>query len=132
MKTISTLLVLLIFLIFSIVFSQGQSRNRIFLPTTFDFRAVSFVNYNTEFLLEQNYLNPFNPYTRIEFKLLQNSFVSKKIYDIKGRAFGVIFQDFRTSGKHIVNFSATGLPSGVYLYEMKAYDGEKYYYERES
>lgn len=81
----------------------------------------------TDYSLGQNYPNPFNPTTRIDFTLPSIAFVSLKIYDIAGKKLVEILNDFKPAGKHSVYFDGSGLPSGVYFYEMIASDGIKNY-----
>ncbi len=71
------------------------------------------------FTLHQNYPNPFNPSTIIRFDLPEQSKVSVKVYDITGRLVVTLVNDVRIAGIHQVNFDASGLASGVYLYELK-------------
>jgi hypothetical protein len=76
------------------------------------------VNYQ----LAQNYPNPFNPSTSISFTLPVSAFVSLKIYNILGNEVTTLVNQLVQAGKHEVKFDATGLPSGVYLYTLRAGD----------
>lgn len=73
-----------------------------------------------EFALKQNFPNPFNPTTNIQFDLPRDEFVTIKIYDMSGRELEILFNDFRTAGRYIVGFNASHLASGVYFYTIKA------------
>lgn len=73
-----------------------------------------------EFRLYQNYPNPFNPETTIEFVLNKNQFTSFIIYDMLGREVEVLLNEYLTSGEYSLRFDAENLPSGVYLYLLKA------------
>lgn len=77
---------------------------------------------NTEkkFELFQNSPNPFNPSTNINFSIPQNSFVKLVVYDILGREVAVLSNELRFQGSHNVLFNASSLPSGVYIYILKA------------
>lgn len=75
-----------------------------------------------EFGLSQNYPNPFNPTTVIEFTLPKSSFVSMKVFDQLGREVANVVNEVKSTGKHKVNFDASALPSGVYIYRVKAGD----------
>jgi spore coat protein A len=74
----------------------------------------------TEFSLDQNYPNPFNPSTTINFTVPQNSQVTLKIYDVLGKEVSTLINQVVPAGNHEVNFDATGLPSGVYFYNLTA------------
>ena len=70
--------------------------------------------------LQQNYPNPFNPTTSINFSLSHDSWVNLKVYNILGQEIAVLFNNRTSAGTHSVNFSADKLPSGIYLYKLKA------------
>src|SRR5690606_22007878 len=72
------------------------------------------VSYN----LEQNYPNPFNPSTKINFSIPEASNVKLIITDILGREVTSLVNDNLNAGKYSVNFNASELSSGVYLYTI--------------
>ncbi len=84
----------------------------------------------TKFILEQNYPNPFNPSTKITYAIPQNSFVELKVFNLLGQEIATLVNEEKPAGTYEVNFSAIGgsasggnasnLPSGVYIYKMKA------------
>lgn len=73
-----------------------------------------------KFELSQNYPNPFNPATIISFTISNRQFVTLKIYDILGNEVESLVNDYREPGTYNINFSAAGLPSGVYIYKIQA------------
>jgi hypothetical protein len=72
------------------------------------------------FALEQNYPNPFNPSTMITFRLAVDSKVSLKIFNILGQEVADIVNANLTAGSHQVNFDASALNTGVYMYRIEA------------
>ncbi|MBZ0183713.1 MAG: T9SS type A sorting domain-containing protein [Melioribacteraceae bacterium] len=83
----------------------------------------------SQFSLSQNYPNPFNPSTIIEYSIpnvetslatsqMQN--VTLKVYDILGREVAVLVNEQQSAGKYRVNFNASNLSSGIYLYQLKS------------
>ncbi len=72
------------------------------------------------FSLAQNYPNPFNPSTTINYQLPVNSFVSLKVYDVLGREAATLVNEYKPAGKYEVEFNASSLPSGVYIYKLTA------------
>ncbi|MBU2507255.1 MAG: T9SS type A sorting domain-containing protein [Bacteroidetes bacterium] len=75
-------------------------------------------NVPTEFSLGQNYPNPFNPLTKIEFAIPEESHVSLKVYDALGKLVRTLVDGKLSIGFHSVDFEASGLPSGVYIYRV--------------
>ncbi|MBX2975981.1 MAG: T9SS type A sorting domain-containing protein [Ignavibacteriaceae bacterium] len=73
-----------------------------------------------DYSLAQNYPNPFNPTTTIDFQIPSNGFVSLKVYDLLGKEVATLINEVKTSGKHSVEFNASELASGIYLYELRS------------
>ncbi|MEW6702126.1 MAG: T9SS type A sorting domain-containing protein, partial [Bacteroidota bacterium] len=74
----------------------------------------------TAFSLSQNYPNPFNPSTTIKFGLPKESNVSLKIYNILGEEVATLANEVMQAGFHTVNFDASRLASGMYIYRIQA------------
>jgi subtilisin-like proprotein convertase family protein len=72
------------------------------------------------FSLEQNYPNPFNPSTTISYSLPKASNVKLTIYNLLGQEVTTLVNSFNQAGKHLINFNALNLASGVYIYSIKA------------
>ena len=72
-----------------------------------------------EFLLLQNFPNPFNPHTLINYQLPVGGNVSLKVYDILGNEIKTLVAGYKPAGKYTVEFNAAGLPSGVYFYRLR-------------
>jgi len=72
------------------------------------------------FILRQNFPNPFNPNTIISWKLAKESSVQLKIYDVLGREVAILIKEKQTPGEYKLNFNADeyGLSSGIYLYKL--------------
>jgi len=74
----------------------------------------------SEFRLENNFPNPFNPITVIRFYLPEQTFVKLKVFDILGNEIRVLINEEKESGFHEITFDGTGLSSGVYFYQLQA------------
>jgi hypothetical protein len=72
-----------------------------------------------EYALEQNYPNPFNPTTTIRYSLKELGKVSLRVYDVMGREVKVLVDGVQGAGEYSVVMDATGLSSGVYVYQLR-------------
>jgi hypothetical protein len=79
-----------------------------------------FAEVPTGYLLLQNYPNPFNPVTTIKFNIPEAGNVSLRIYDILGREIKTLVDEFKNPGNYKVDFNASSLASGVYIYRLQA------------
>jgi hypothetical protein len=77
-----------------------------------------------EYALEQNYPNPFNPGTTIRYQLPKDGLVTLKIYDILGSEIATLVNEEKIAGKYEVNFDASNLASGVYVYRIAIQSGK--------
>lgn len=73
--------------------------------------------------LKQNYPNPFNPSTNISFGLPQQGEVNLKIYDMLGREVATVYAGVKSKGFHTIQFDASRLSSGVYIYRLVTKSG---------
>ena len=80
-----------------------------------------------EFSLEQNHPNPFNPSTTIKYQIPASlnpskggTLVTLKVYDILGKEVATLVNEEKPAGRYEVNFNASSLASGVYIYKLQA------------
>jgi len=79
------------------------------------------------FYLFQNFPNPFNPSTSINFNLPFDGKVQLVIYDITGREVASLINSEMQSGYYSRVFDASNLASGVYFYKLTAQSPSSYY-----
>jgi hypothetical protein len=73
-----------------------------------------------EFKLEQNFPNPFNPSTTIQYQLPRDSRVTLKVYDILGSEVVTLVNEEQQPGYYEVQFNAANFASGMYVYRLQA------------
>ncbi|MEP0859803.1 MAG: discoidin domain-containing protein [Ignavibacterium sp.] len=78
-----------------------------------------------EFKLEQNYPNPFNPVTKIRYRVPTDEKrearnVQLKVYDLLGNEVATLVNEYKQPGVYEVEFDASDLSSGVYIYRLQA------------
>jgi len=72
------------------------------------------------YTLKQNYPNPFNPTTKISFSVPEANNVKLVVYNLLGQKVATLVNQFVNAGSYNVNFDATDLPSGTYVYSITA------------
>lgn len=73
--------------------------------------------------LYQNFPNPFNPSTQIEFALPESQLVSLAVFDMLGRQVATLAnREMLSAGTHTLVFDASNLSSGVYIYRLTSRD----------
>ena len=80
-----------------------------------------------EFKLEQNFPNPFNPITTIQYQIpaspksspKERTSVTLRIYDILGSEVATLVNEEKEAGYYEVNWNASNLASGVYIYRLQ-------------
>ncbi|GAB4286996.1 MAG: hypothetical protein Kow0098_02900 [Ignavibacteriaceae bacterium] len=70
--------------------------------------------------LSQNFPNPFNPVTTIMFSLPSDANVNLSVFNLIGEKVAEIINSDLPAGSHKINFDASDLTSGVYLYRLNA------------
>ncbi|MCZ7615680.1 MAG: T9SS type A sorting domain-containing protein [Ignavibacteriaceae bacterium] len=70
--------------------------------------------------LTQNFPNPFNPTTTIQFSIPVSGLVQLSIYNILGEEVKTLLNEEKSAGNHSVQFNASHLASGIYLYRIQA------------
>lgn len=66
----------------------------------------------------KNYPNPFNPQSKITFNLIEQSFVTLKVFDIEGKEVSVLVDNIKDSGTHTSIFNGENFSSGIYIYRF--------------
>lgn len=82
----------------------------------------------TAFRLYENYPNPFNPSTRIDYEVPSRAHVRLAVYDILGQLVRTLVNSDQSNGRFSAvwdgtNERGTQLASGMYIYRLEAADG---------
>lgn len=72
----------------------------------------------TEFVLNQNFPNPFNPTTKISWQSPVSGHQSIKLFDILGNEVATLIDEYKEAGKYEIDFYASQLTSGIYFYKL--------------
>ncbi|MFO7526091.1 MAG: T9SS type A sorting domain-containing protein, partial [Ignavibacteriaceae bacterium] len=78
------------------------------------------VNIPTEYGLDNNFPNPFNPGTTINYQLPEKNHVTLKVYDILGNLVTTLVDRELEAGYHSIDWNAGELASGVYIYRISS------------
>lgn len=73
-----------------------------------------------QFHLEQNFPNPFNPTTNIQFSVTKGASVSLIVYDMLGKEVATLVNEYLEPGNYTSMFSARSLSSGMYYYRLQS------------
>ncbi|MBK9331067.1 MAG: T9SS type A sorting domain-containing protein [Ignavibacteria bacterium] len=71
-----------------------------------------------DFFLHQNFPNPFNPNTIINYEIGITNFVKLQVYDVLGSNVATIVNEKKNAGSHSVEFDGSGIASGIYFYSL--------------
>ncbi|MBN8571305.1 MAG: endonuclease [Ignavibacteria bacterium] len=75
-----------------------------------------------KFALSQNFPNPFNPATKINFAVPYRSFVTLKVFDMNGREVSSLVNNTLQAGTYQYDFDGSSLTSGTYFYKLETSD----------
>ena len=70
--------------------------------------------------LSQNFPNPFNPSTVINYQIPKSGFVKLSVYDMSGKELKSLVNENKEAGYYSVSFDGSGLSSGIYFYSINA------------
>jgi hypothetical protein len=110
-----------------IILNNSLNNSSIAIPTIIDFPlgiSTDTNNLPLKFSLGQNFPNPFNPSTSIQYAVSSRQFVTLKVYDVLGNEIETLVNEEKQPGIYEVEFNpASGkrkLTSGIYFYQLKA------------
>ena len=120
-RSIFNIAFVLVFLI-SVINSFADDNNKHFNKSTDGIGSgVSSIN-SDDYKLYQNFPNPFNPITKLSYKIDVKGYVTLRVYNLVGQVVRVMVNEVQEPGKYEVKFDASDLSTGVYLYKLQIND----------
>ncbi|MBN2425524.1 MAG: T9SS type A sorting domain-containing protein [Calditrichaceae bacterium] len=77
------------------------------------------------FRLDDNYPNPFNAVTIINYQVFTACEIQLGIYNLLGQRVDLLFSGVQRAGSYKVRWDASGFPSGIYFYKLSGPAGEQ-------
>ncbi len=102
--------------------NNGTIDDTLYINNTVDVDEQGSLLLPDHYNLAQNYPNPFNPVTTIQYSIPQRSSVMLKVYDVLGNEIVTLVNEEKDRGVYSVNFDASNLASGIYLYRLQVGD----------
>lgn len=72
------------------------------------------------FTLSNNFPNPFNPTTRIDFSIPNSGLVNLTIFNLLGEKITELISEWKPAGKYSIDFDAHNFASGTYFYLLRS------------
>lgn len=116
MKKGLTEILLLVFILSGTVLYAGNNKHFNIDPIN---KERTSLQQSEDYKLYQNFPNPFNPVTKISYKISREGTVTLKVYNLVGQVVGTLVNEKQNPGTYEVDFDASELTSGVYLYKLQ-------------
>ena len=109
----------------NLVFLSANITRKDFLLVTGSKEYLTALNlavqlYPSEYVLYQNFPNPFNSVTQITYSIPGDEKVELTVYDVIGQRITILVNEFKQKGTYNIIWNADLLASGLYFYELKA------------
>ncbi len=112
------ILIIVLFLCCNVAFSVAANKDHI----KYNGKGAGTAQQVVEYKLYQNFPNPFNPNTIIGFKINNPGTVVIKVHNLVGQVVATLVDEYKNPGSYEVNFDASNLSAGVYLYKLQIND----------
>src|ERR1035437_5380448 len=73
-----------------------------------------------QFTLGQNFPNPFNPETKINYSIAKEGHVKLTVFNAIGNKVATIVNEYKPAGNYSIQFNGSNLASGIYLYRLES------------
>jgi hypothetical protein len=109
---------------YTVAFVQNDNNKEVINSAKGTYSVTGVSNNNGEipsvYSLSQNFPNPFNPNTTINYSIPKSGIVTLKVYDLLGREMAVLVNGNAPAGNYSVDFYAGNFSSGVYFYKLES------------
>ena len=116
MKKGLNIIVLLVFFLIGTKMYAGNNEHSNTDPIE---KSKTTLQQSEDYKLFQNFPNPFNPSTKISYKIKKEGNVSLTVFNLVGQEISVLVNEKQSAGNYEVEFDASELTSGVYLYKLQ-------------
>jgi hypothetical protein len=104
---------------------KAAGDDRVVYINRYEFLSTEGESIPTEFALHDNYPNPFNPSTTINYDVAMSGDVSLIIYNMRGQEINRLASGYHSSNSHKVTWDGTDIngiemPAGMYIYKLVA------------
>ena len=94
-----------------------------FFPGAGENAILSTSKMPANYMLEQNFPNPFNPATTIQYTLRQKELITLRIFNVQGQLIKSLLKAEQIAGTHRIQWDGTNdndqpVPSGIYVYSL--------------
>lgn len=110
------ILVLLVFFLIGTKMYAGNNEHSNTDPIE---KSKTTLQQSDDYKLFQNFPNPFNPSTKISYKIKKEGNVSLTVFNLVGQEISVLVNEKQSAGNYEVEFDASELTTGVYLYKLQ-------------
>lgn len=111
--------ILFLLMIFSLSINLNAETKTHFNTILEGFATNIVSNNPDDYKLYQNFPNPFNPATIINYKINQSGFVTLKVYNLVGQVVKTLVNEYQEAGTFSKQFEASELSAGIYLYKLQ-------------
>lgn len=87
-----------------------------------DVRGSDNPAYPKTYTLEQNFPNPFNPSTKIVYRVKEPCLVNLVVYNLTGQIVKEFVNSYQQPGNYSITLNMQGIPSGIYFYKIRMGD----------
>jgi len=83
-------------------------------------RNITEQNSPDQYVLAQNFPNPFNPNTKIYYSIPKEGNIRISVYNISGQLIADLVNEFKATGQYEIEFDGSSYASGIYFYKIES------------